>query len=579
MSRSFVLVLSVFLGLAGCAAEDRGPVSEPEFVDGKADVGDSVRDMGELGFGPENAEAGSFSQDLEFHGYRLAVGPEAVVSLEITQLGSSKKLDSTLYVYGPRATSGGYGTRALAFDDDAGWGRLSRLRALALPAAGEYLVVVGTHDALGRGNYRLLATCESASCAPEVTVEGCHPDIAAAILACVEDQLADPDYDPYRQTRLDLLELCADAEVTAAAWDALCAGPAAPASLCEVTYEEFALSHLPLCSRELQNQALDESCVFGLRYRDLHHQPTGAVVIVSERVLTAGSGLTALEEQQVVEAVHATAYTEVTTSQEAFAVVDGGEIHKLELWDASGRRAFTAYELGAGDNSFGMFFRHGTVSQVARINDSDIYDCEVFWGPEMRACAEDAHCGEGLRCTGRAPENGRGRCVDTRLDTHPAIGTACVGQDGCPAGSGLVCSGAAAGGEAGEGWCRPGWMRGRFVSAPELEIPDASAAGVEAQLLVFGLATVDTDVVIDLWIAHARPSDLRVSLVDAGGTEVVLSDHQAAGAELVLRAVPVLGFPGDESVNGVWRLRITDDVAGEVGYLGDFGLTVTSRWD
>jgi hypothetical protein len=573
-------VLVAWLGSSGCGGEDKGLSTEPVFADGKADVGGSVRDKGVLAFGAENARADQFSSDLEFHGYRLAVGPDAVVSLEVTQLGSSRGLDTTLYVYGPRAAAGGYGTRAIAFDDDDGWGRLSRLRSLALPAPGDYLVVVGTHNALGRGAYRLLATCQSAACEPRPDpLTGCHPDIAAAILACVEDGLADPDLDPYRVTRLELLEACADAEVVAPAWDALCARPGAPSSVCTPTYEEFALGHLPLCRRELVGQALDGSCVFGQFYRDLFYRPSGPLVIVSQRVLTALSPLSALEGQQVVEAVRATAHDDVTTPAEAFAVVDGGEIHRLELWDASGRRAFTAYELGAGDNSFGMYFHQGSLVAAARINDGDVYDCQVTWGPEMRPCEADADCAEGLRCTGRAPETGRGRCVDTRLDTHPAIGQDCLGQDGCPAGSGLVCSGAAQGGEFGQGICRPGWMRGRFASEPELAIPDGQAAGVEVQLLVFGLATVDTDVVLDLWIAHPRPSDLQVSLVHPGGTEVLLSDHQATGSELVLRAYPVLGFPGDESVNGLWRLRVVDDVAGEGGYVGLLALTVTSRWD
>jgi hypothetical protein len=549
--------------------EDKGAATQPPF-DGKADIGDRVVDSGELGFGPDAAVSGAFTEDLQFFGWRLGARENSTVTVEVTQKGSSRGLDTTLYLYGPKASGGGYGISAIAFDDDDGWGALSRVRDLSLPAAGEYLVVVGTYDGRGRGNFRVQATCSSGDCSPEPvlpepTVGECHPDIAGAILACADDLATDPDYDPASSSRVELLETCTDAEPVAGARDALCAQTNPPADVCATSFEQFATTYLPACGREVVNQELDSSCVFGSTYPDLRWRP-GPVVIVSERTLVATDSLSPLEQEQIVEAVKTSAYSDITTIEEAFAAVDDGLVNQMELWDASNRRAFTSYEVGAGDNSFGMIFDRGTVTPAARIGDSDLYDCSVFWGKEMRRCEDATHCAQDLTCVGALEGAVRGRCIDLAKDdeTNPFAD--------CPTGTcpeGFVCA---------SGICNPGWMRGRFVSEPDLAIPDNQPAGADAQLAVFGLSTVSTNVELDLHISHARPSDLIVSLINPAGTEGIVFDRQPVN-EIYLRSVPVYAFPGDESANGVWTLRAVDTVTGSTGVIRSFALTVTSRWD
>src|SRR5690606_8349590 len=142
------------------------------------------------------------------------------------------------------------------------------------------------------------------------------------------------------------LAQCADVEVVAGAWDALCAGAGAPAELCAHDIEGLATEVMPACHRELYHELLDQSCVFGAHYRDLWRHP-GAVVVVWQRTLTSPAGLSALEREQIVAAVRRTAYDDVATVEEAFDAVDGGEVNQAELWDASGRRAYTVYEVGA----------------------------------------------------------------------------------------------------------------------------------------------------------------------------------------------------------------------------------------
>ncbi|HET6584168.1 MAG TPA: proprotein convertase P-domain-containing protein, partial [Nannocystaceae bacterium] len=124
--------------------------------------------------------------------------------------------------------------------------------------------------------------------------------------------------------------------------------------------------------------------------------------------------------------------------------------------------------------------------------------------------------------------------------------------------------------------CVPAWMRGTFVSSavPDVTIPDGSSVVLE--LPVYGLATVDTDVEIDLWIEHSDPSQLRVTLTNPAGTEVELHTNEP---DAFIVDGPVLGFSGDESVDGDWTLRIVDDTAGTSGVLDRWSLRLGSRFD
>jgi hypothetical protein len=234
----------VAFALTACTTEDHDGAVTPDLGTSKGDAIDQVDDRGALDF--EDARTGSFAQDLQFDGYRLAVGDGASVRIEITQLGTAKKLDTTLFVFGP-SVAGAFGTTAIAFDDDAGWGKHSRIPELELEA-GEYLVVVGTHDARGRGAYRLLATCESDGCEPIAVPAGCDETVSDMILACVEQQVADAASDPESAplTFAEALEICTDGEALGPVFDALCLRPQ-PAALCAAGFEAFATEMGPVC--------------------------------------------------------------------------------------------------------------------------------------------------------------------------------------------------------------------------------------------------------------------------------------------------------------------------------------------
>lgn len=573
--------IAILSWMTACADDPSTPALAPDLAEGKADAGDKVTRKGLVGLGPDSAVTAAFTEDLEFHGYELALGAGADVRVEVTQKGTTRGLDTTLYVYGPRDTvTGAFGTTARAFDDDAGYGKLSLLKSLKSATGGTYLVVIGTRDGRGRGNYRLEARCNNDKCTPPVAPEAtCHADFLTAIDQCVAGWQADPDYDASVTSKFDLTQQCADVEPLASVRDALC--NVGTFSFCALDMEAFALTYVAGCRTEALHKVLDTSCVFGDRYGDLFGRAE-AIVTIGRRTYEQGAELTTLQREQIIAAVKQTAYDDVTTVDEAFEAVDEGRVHMAELWDASNRKAYTVYEVGAGDNSFGAIFEQGTTNIAAAINDGDFYECKPTWGEERRRCEADNECRGGSKCHGRSEASPLGRCVAPARDDHPAHTSNCsldAVDFGCPAGSGLLCAGAAL---SGEGLCFPAWMRSRFEVEPALSIPDNKTAGVEAQLLAYGLATVDMDVRIDLHVSHPRPQDLRITLTNPADNEVLVFDGttQTGGrGEVYLSGHALSGFSGDESVNGVWRLKVVDSRSGQTGTLYSFGLEITSRWD
>jgi len=561
--------------ITGCAdsVPDKEAGDAPSLT-GKADGNAWLTTAAALGFGTDLAVTGTFAGTSEFFGHAITVSGKATIDIEVTHKGTSSRLDTFLTVVGPLDAEGAWPRTKLGSDDDSGYGLHSKLTSLKLPAAGRYLAIVTTWNGTGRGKYRLEAACRGDGCvAPAVEPEGCRPEIATAIRTCHADRIADGEMDMSLIGSDDIIRECADPEIVAPAWDALCGAATRPA-FCGSDLDDFSSNHLRLCRAELVNALLDAQCIFGTRYRDMFKRP-GPLVIQWRRTLEAGDigSLTALEAQQILAAVKQTAYDDVTTVAEAFEAVDEGLVNQTAIYDTSGRRAFIAYEVGAGDNSFGAWFAADSATPVALNNDGDVYECAIGWGPERRLCDSDEPCAEGLTCHGRAGGQGPGRCLDTKANAVPGDGANCTGDKDCA--SGLVCAGASGGG----GLCNPAWMRGSFFSEPNISIDDAPATGTTASIHVFGLATVSTDVFVDVLITHPRISDLRVTLTNPDGTVGVIFEGDRAGTELYLRHQAVLAFPGDESINGTWTLTATDTVSGVTGQIVELGLELTSRWD
>ncbi|MBU0551794.1 endonuclease [Myxococcota bacterium] len=148
------------LTLIAACQPDAAPLTEegalvtPQ-LDGKSDFAQTVTLHGALSW--EAAVEGAFTQHFEFHRYTLNIATPSALRLEITQAGTSRDLDTSLFIFGPRAAEEDAGP-LVAQDDNSGWGPHARLDLSGLPS-GEYAVVVGTADALGKGRYRLALTC------------------------------------------------------------------------------------------------------------------------------------------------------------------------------------------------------------------------------------------------------------------------------------------------------------------------------------------------------------------------------------------------------------------------------------
>jgi hypothetical protein len=188
-------------------------------------------------------------------------------------------------------------------------------------------------------------------------------------------------------------------------------------------------------------------------------------------------------------------------------------------------------------------------------------------------CANTAACDSGYSCVG-VPKNGvpkLGKCIDTKV-VLPGEGNSCSSGNSCP--SGLVCAGMLIWGQ---GDCVPEWMSGEFVSGGSGSIPDSpTSSGTASSVLVRGLASVPVDIKLKVSINHARPSDLRISLTDPNGDEAVVWDQKSGTLPSTFL---VKGIAGDDEVNGQWRLRIQDRVAGTSGTHGGWSVYLTSRWD
>jgi len=576
--RSLLLSLFPFAVLAGCADE---PVDKTDSVPltlaGKADATEWMTAKGPLRFGADAAVTGRFEARDAFFGYELDVRPGAKVTLDVTRKGSASKLDTMLYVFGPVRPDGTWQDRDVAQDDDSGYSRLSKLSGLTLAEGGRYIVVLTTYNGRGRGAYRLQADCLSGDCAPLPTGTGgaCHPAIEAAIRSCYDGWMQDPDRDPQTMPSDEVMRQCADAEIVAPAWDSLCLVDSPDLSVCNTDLENFSYTQLPVCRHALVSEVLDSLCIFGSTYRESFNR-TAPLVVQWQRELTAADivELSATERLQIVKAVKQTAYNEVTTVEDCFSFVDEGVVNQSWLWDASGRRQFVVYEVGAGDNSFGAYFPVDSDVPAALINDSDVGDCAVGWGPERRWCSDKEPCADGVTCNGRDERQGSGLCLDASKDNIPGNGDSCGADTEC--GSGLVCAGSALGGE---GLCNPAWMRGYFGTRPGMPIPDGPTGKTEVKLTVAGLATVSTDVRIDLYITHQRVSDLKITLINPSGTRGIVFDGERNGTEIHLRGEAVGGFPGDESVNGEWTLEVVDRNRNKTGTVQEVALIPTSRWD
>lgn len=194
--------------------------------------------------------------------------------------------------------------------------------------------------------------------------------------------------------------------------------------------------------------------------------------------------------------------------------------------------------------------------------------------PEGDPCTGASTCQAGLSCVGIPGDNTNpyGRCRNTSVYL-PGEGDSCNALTPCQ--QGLVCNGLASGSD--QGLCRPAWMAGSFSQYADVRLPP-SATVVESWNFVVGLATVPEDIIVEVDIAHASPEKLVLTLVDPGGDTALLWDGPNEGYPPA--RIPVTrGISRDASVNGRWKLLVSNPSGTGSGTLRSWTLRLTSRWD
>ncbi|MEM9204094.1 MAG: hypothetical protein AAGC53_20840 [Actinomycetota bacterium] len=249
MPRYTLATTLVLLAACSSGATDTS-VPEPDLGSGKSDATDALSRDEALRFGDEFRS--EFSGDLEFHGFRFRVAADRSFTAEVTQLGSSRGLDTTMFLFGPRQANGAFPPDALMFDNDSGFGDLSRLKDIAVEDDGEYLVVIGTvpgPDA--RGNYRFLLECNEDSCVPETPPADlgvCDDGVLDFAEDCIAD-LASDTQDPEFA-----VEQCTEDGVFGDFFDSLChvGALATPAAFCQHGLDAYMETMVPVCREELR---------------------------------------------------------------------------------------------------------------------------------------------------------------------------------------------------------------------------------------------------------------------------------------------------------------------------------------
>jgi len=116
-------------------------------------------------------------------------------------------------------------------------------------------------------------------------------------------------------------------------------------------------------------------CLFGNTYGDFMESPN--FENVESRDLRADTELSDLLKAQII-ATFDVYGDSIDTPADAFEMVDEGYINYTTVRDRFDGVEYTSLEFGAGDNGFGAILRGGTDEVVAAIQDSDLYDCQVF---------------------------------------------------------------------------------------------------------------------------------------------------------------------------------------------------------
>ncbi len=122
--------------------------------------------------------------------------------------------------------------------------------------------------------------------------------------------------------------------------------------------------------------------------------------------------------------------------------------------------------------------------------------------------------------------------------------------------------------------------RGKVVleESPGTHIPDNDSVGIQRTLSTDAQGQV-ANVEVSVNITHTYIGDLRVSLLSPSGTEVPLRSQAGGSADNVIETytpatTPTLGTLAGQSINGTWRLKVSDSVGQDVGKLNNWQVVI-----
>lgn len=115
--------------------------------------------------------------------------------------------------------------------------------------------------------------------------------------------------------------------------------------------------------------------------------------------------------------------------------------------------------------------------------------------------------------------------------------------------------------------------------SPGIIIPDNTQGGIERILTVSEAGQLDS-IEVELDITHTYISDLIVELISPDNTDVLLHNRTGGSSNNIIKTYTLTnttGLPGllGESINGVWRLKVSDHAGADQGKLNRWALKIS----
>ncbi|GGQ13350.1 MULTISPECIES: M28 family metallopeptidase [Streptomyces] len=111
-----------------------------------------------------------------------------------------------------------------------------------------------------------------------------------------------------------------------------------------------------------------------------------------------------------------------------------------------------------------------------------------------------------------------------------------------------------------------------FENTTDVTIPDSPAAAVTSPITVSGVTgNAPATTKVDVNIVHTYRGDLVVDLLAPDGTVYNLHNRSGGSADNLVQSYTVNA--SSEVANGVWKLRVKDSAAQDVGYINSWKIT------